>query len=328
MSILVTGASGFLGSHIAEALAHAGHEVVALVRSSSNTRFLETLPGVRMVRGAVDDRDSVLAAAKGVTGIIHAAGLTKARNPSEFMHVNTEGTENLIDAAQESGTVDRFVLVSSAAVAGPSAKDGTPVRIGQETAPVTAYGRSKLAAERSLLAVKADLRSVILRPTVIYGPRDAEILVFFKAVQNGVLPLTNPLGALTSMIYASDCASACVRALTAEVPSGSTYFLEDGHPVGFGELITGIEGALGKKAWLRIPLPARLTQAAAAATEAYGKLTNQAVMFTRDKCNELQAAGWAFDGTPAQAALGWRPEVDLADGLQRTVAWYRDAGWL
>jgi 2-alkyl-3-oxoalkanoate reductase len=328
MSILVTGASGFLGSHIAETLAHAGQEVVALVRPSSNTRFLDTLPGVRLVRGAVDDRASVIAAAQGVTAIIHAAGLTKARSPSEFMHVNTEGTENLIDAAQESGSVERFVLVSSAAVAGPSAKDGTPVRIGHETTPVTAYGRSKLAAERSLLAVKADLRSVILRPTVIYGPRDAEILVFFKAVQNGVLPLTNPLGALTSMIYASDCANACVRALTADVPSGSTYFLEDGHPVGFGELITGIETALGKKAWLRIPLPRGLTQAAAAATEAYGKLTNQAVMFTRDKCNELQATGWAFDGTEARAALGWAPQVELAEGLRRTVVSYREVGWL
>ncbi len=278
--------------------------------------------------GAVEDRASVTFAMQGVTGIIHAAGLTKARSPSEFLRVNTEGTENLIEAALESGLVTRFVLVSSAAVAGPSSADGTPVRVGSETAPVTAYGRSKLAAERSLLAVAERLRSVILRPTVIYGPRDAEILVFFKAVQNGVLPLTNPLGALTSMIYASDCANACVQALEADVPSGSTYFLEDGHPISFGEMITSIEQALGKKAWLRIPLPPALTQAAATATEIFGKITDRAVMFTRDKCNELQATGWAFDGSPARAALNWTPEVDFPDGLRRTVLSYREAGWL
>lgn len=328
MSILVTGATGFLGSHVAEALSRAGREVTCLVRSSSNTRFLETLPGVRLVRGAVEDPKSLGPAFEGVTGVIHAAGLTKAKNPTEFMRVNTEGTENLVDAALDSGKVTRFVLVSSAAVAGPSAADGTPVRIGSESTPVTAYGRSKLAAERSVLAHKDKLHSVILRPTVIYGPRDAEILVFFKAVQNGVLPLTNPLGALTSMIYATDCASACVRALDADVPSGSTYFLEDGHPVSFGEMISQIEVALGKKAWLRVPLPSKVTQAAAAATEVFGKLTNRAVMFTRDKCNELQATGWAFDGTSTRAALGWTPEVDFPAGLQRTVVAYREAGWL
>lgn len=327
MSILVTGASGFLGSHVAETLAKAGREVVALVRSTSNTRFLETLPNVRLAYGSVEDRASVQVAMQGVTGVIHAAGLTKARTQAEFLHVNTEGTENLVDAALEAGTVTRFVLVSTAAVAGPSAEDGTPVRVGTETAPVTAYGRSKLAAERSLLAAKG-LHSVILRPTVIYGPRDAEILVFFKAVNGGVLPLTNPLGALTSMIYATDCAAACVRALDADVPSGSIYFIEDGKPISFGEMITQIEAALGKKAWLRVPLPKRLTQVAAAATEMYGRATNTAVMFTRDKCNELQAPGWAFDGTPAREALGWQPQVDFAEGLRRTVQAYREAGWL
>jgi 2-alkyl-3-oxoalkanoate reductase len=328
MSILVTGATGFLGSHVAEALSRSGREVVALVRSSSNTRFLETLPGVRLVRGAVEDPKSLGPAFQGVTGVIHAAGLTKAKSPTEFMRVNTEGTENLLDAAIESGTVTRFVFVSSAAVAGPSAVDGTPVRIGSESAPVTAYGRSKLAAERSVLAQKDKLRSVILRPTVIYGPRDAEILVFFKAVQNGVLPLTNPLGALTSMIYASDCANACVRALDADVPSGSAYFLEDGQPVSFGEMISQIETALGKKAWLRVPLPKGVTQAAAAATEVFGKVTNRAVMFTRDKVNELSATGWAFDGASARTDLAWAPEVDFPEGLQRTVLAYREAGWL
>ena len=102
MSILVTGASGFLGSHIAEALTRAGHDVVALVRPTSNTRCLESLTGVRLVRGTIEDRASVISAAKGVTGIIHAAGLTKARSPSEFLYVNTEGTENLIDASASS----------------------------------------------------------------------------------------------------------------------------------------------------------------------------------------------------------------------------------
>lgn len=328
MAILVTGATGFLGSHIAEALSRAGEEVWALVRKSSNTSFLRTLPNVRLITGAIDDLPSCIEAARGATAIIHSAGLTKARGPTEFLKVNTEGTENLIEAALESGSVQRFVHVSTAAVAGPSRKGGAPVRVGTETAPITAYGRSKLAAERSLVTKKDKLHSVILRPAVIYGPRDAEILVFFKSVQSGVLPLTNPPSALTSMIYATDCARACVRALSADVPSGSTYFLEDGHPITFGEMVQQIEAALGKKAWLRIPLPPAITRAAALATEVYGRTTSRAVMFTLDKSSELLAEGWAFDGSDAYGPLDWKPEVGFDEGVRRTVAAYRQAGWL
>src|SRR5690349_18951818 len=113
MTILITGGSGFLGSHVAEQLSRAGRSVRALVRKSSDTSFLRTLPGVELVEGAVDDRASVLAAAQGVTGIVHAAGLVKAKTPEDFNRVNAGGTENLIAAALENrATLKRFVLVS------------------------------------------------------------------------------------------------------------------------------------------------------------------------------------------------------------------------
>lgn len=327
MTVLVTGATGFLGSHIAEQLSSAGRPVRALVRRSSNTKFLSNLPHMSLFEGSVENRASVFAAMQGVDSVVHAAGLVKAKDAEEFRRVNTGGTQNMLEAALEN-KVRRFVFVSSQAAGGPSDKGGPPARVGFEKAPVTAYGRSKLSAERMLIAEKDNLHSVILRPPAIYGPRDREILIFFKAVMGGVLPLTNPLDAMYSMIYGPDCASACVRALDADVPSGSVYYVEDGVPISFEEMIGLVEKALGKRAWIRVPLPERLVRTAARVSEMYGKLRDQPVMLTVDKCNELRASSWVCDGAEARRDLSWEPRVIFSDGVRSTADWYRREGWL
>jgi putative NADH-flavin reductase len=171
MTILVTGATGFLGSHVAEQLAQQGERVRALVRSTSDTRFLKSLSGVELVHGSVEDRKSVLAAAEGVTGIVHAAGLVKAKSAEDFMRTNCGGTENLLEAAvAHRDTVKRFVLVSSLAALRPSDGSGSPVAEDVEPRPVTDYGRSKLAAERAAFGKKDSVSVVVMRPPAIYGP--------------------------------------------------------------------------------------------------------------------------------------------------------------
>lgn len=328
MTVLVTGASGFLGSHVVEQLSQANRPVRALVRRSSNVSFLKTLPHVELAYGSVDDQKSVLAAMEGVDAVVHAAGLVKARGPAEFHSINTEGTQNLLTAALRfKDEIRRFVLVSSQAAGGPSDAAGTPVTIGKETEPVTHYGRSKLAAEHAALALKDELPVTILRPPAIYGPRDREILIFFKSVHKGILPLTNPLDAKYSMIYGPDCASACVRAVDADLPSGSTFYVDDGAPVTFQEMIHAVERALGTRAWVRLPLPRPVVRTAAFFSELYGSLTNQAVMLTRDKCNELFHQ-WVCDGHQAREQLDWSPRVQFVEGVQLTAAWYKQAGWL
>ena len=328
MRILLTGASGFLGSHIAEQLDQRGDDVRALVRPTSDTRFLEGLEHVTLLSGAMGDKDSLLAATEGVDGIIHAAGLVKARAQADFYRTNEQGTANLLDAAKHNAPgISRFVLVSSLAVMGPSA-DGRPVPSGASPNPVTHYGRSKLGAERSARAEVGALPITIIRPPMIYGPRDREMLPFFKSVQLGVLPLTGSPTSRLSAIYAADCAGACVKALAAEVPSGSTYFVEDGHLETLGGLIAHIENALGRRAWLRIPVPRLLMYGAALGSELYGRITRRAVMLTRDKLNELLAPHWVCDSAEAQAALGWKPQISFEEGARFTGAWYRREGWL
>jgi nucleoside-diphosphate-sugar epimerase len=327
MKVLVTGASGFLGSHVAEQLAARGDGVRVLVRRSSSRKYLEDLRGIEFAEGSVDDAESVVRAAAGVDSVVHIAGIVKARNSDEFFATNVGGTQNVLAAAKAAPSVKRFVLASSQAVAGPS-EDGSPVPIDRDPRPVTHYGRSKLASEQAVLAEKDRLHVVVLRPPLIYGPRDTATLEFFQWVARGVRLVYGDGGNTLSVIYSSDCAAAFVRALEADVPSGSTYFVEDGRVHVWRDVIGEIERAVGKRTFVRVGIPLQVVKGYAALSEAYGKIANKAVMVTRDKFNELSQRHWVCDGAPARAALGWEPKVALREGIERAARWYRQEGWL
>jgi nucleoside-diphosphate-sugar epimerase len=227
MKVLVTGASGFLGGHVAEALSARGDQVRALVRTTSNRKHVEKLAHVELFEGSIDQVDRVTEAVDGVDAVVHCAGIVKARSTDEFFAVNVGGTSNLVEAARRRGkSLKRFVHVSSLEACGPSA-EGQPVPVDQEN-PVTSYGRSKLAAEKVVLSARIDMPVVILRPAAIYGPRDVEILDAFKSIQRGLFPVINGGRSKTIWVYATDCADACVRAIDADVESGGVYFVDDG----------------------------------------------------------------------------------------------------
>jgi nucleoside-diphosphate-sugar epimerase len=327
MKILVTGGSGFLGSHIIEQLLAHGYSVRALVRKSSDRSFLATQKGVELAFGAVENIDSIDQATKGVDGVIHAAGLVKARSFAEFDEVNVTGTANVLGAAQRQPSLRRFVMVSSLAAVGPSS-DGRPVSTIAPPGPVTYYGKSKLAAEQLAIAAASRMPVTVIRPPLIYGPRDRETLAFFKSIKTGVLPYLGNGKNTLSVIYGPDCARACVKALDASVKSGSAYFVEDGKVHVWREMLEEIEGALGQKAFLRFSVPLLALKAAAVGSEVFGKLTNRAVMLTREKINELAAPHWVCDSSDTRRDLSWTPEVKWPEGTRRAVEWYRSNGWL
>ncbi len=208
MNIVVTGASGFLGSHLVQQLVEAGHAVRAMVRKTSDTKFLRQLPKLELFHGAVEDRDSCFAACKDMDAVIHTAGLVKARTASEFRLTNVIGTQNMLDAAKaQKPNLKRFVMVSSLTARAPS-PDGAPLPIDAEPRPLTAYGRSKLESERLVLKHKDDLHVTVVRPTGIYGPRDKEMYQLFQYASMRVLPyIGDPDGKLT-LIHGEDCARA------------------------------------------------------------------------------------------------------------------------
>jgi len=327
MKVLVTGGTGFLGSHIAEALIADGHAVRALVRENSDTRFLSSLKGVEFVHGAVEDAPSVDRAMAGIEAVIHAAGLVKARSSEEFNRVNAGGTANLVAAARKTPGVKRFVLVSSLAAVGPS-MDGRPVSGEGRASPVTHYGRSKLEAEHVALAAAASLPLTIIRPPMIYGPRDREALAFFKSVKTGLLPFLGDGKNTLSVVYGPDCARACVLALGKPVKSGSAYFVDDGKIYVWRDMLSEIERALGKKAFLRFSVPFAVLRAAATGNEWLARARNRSVMLTRDKVNELAAPHWVCDSEKAREELAWTPHVDWSAGVRETASWYQRQGWL
>ena len=325
MKVLVTGASGFLGGHVAELLSKRGDQVRALVRKTSNRKHLEGLSNVEIFEGTVEDADRMREGVEGVDAIVHAAGLVKARSKDEFFTVNVGGTSNLIQAAR-GGRLKRFVYVSSLQACGPS-PDGRPISVEQEN-PIDSYGRSKLAAEKVVLSAKNDIPVIILRPGAIYGPRDGEIFEAFKTIQRGLLPLVAGGAAKAVWIYATDCAQACVRAVDADVPSGRTYFVDDGcGPIDQRQMLADAERALGKRALVRANLPVPFLMTVARGLEALGQVTNRPVMLTREKANVL-LQHWISSSEDTRRELGWEPQVRWSEGVERTVKWYRENGWL
>ena len=327
MKVLVTGGTGFLGSHVAQQLGEQGHEVRALVRQTSDTRFLQTLPAVTLVQGTLEDRDSCGRAMADVEAVIHCAALVKARSSAEFRLANVVGTQNMLDAAlRAESPPKRFVFVSSLAARAPS-PTGQPLSPDAEPEPVTTYGRTKLEAERAVLARKNDLHVTVLRPTAVYGPRDREMLQLFQYAQMRILPfIGDPKGKLT-MIFGEDCARAVLRCLDAEIPSGRAYDLDDGCVYNRTELAEGLEHAIGKRALVRFPIPEPIVKSVGWLSEAYGRISDRAVMVTREKVDELLQQ-WVGDSKAAREELGFQPSVEWKEGAERTAEWYFANGWL
>ncbi len=325
MRVLVTGGSGFLGSHIAEQLKAAGHDVACLVRGSSRTAFLDEM-GVELVRGEMRDASSLAQAVDGCDAVVHAAGVVKARTLEAFRDVHVGGTVALATAAL-TRRVRRFVHVSTAGVMGPVAP-GARHRVGDPEHPQTMYATTKLEGERALLERRGELSTVVIRPPAIYGPRDSEILALFKMVRRAHLAVR--LGhslRRVSMVYATDAASVCVRALTADVPSGATYFVDDGAVHSVESMAHAIAEAYGVRLLGTPSLPEAIVRAAARLSDGYAAATKRAVMFSTDKLGELLMEEFLVDAESARRDLGFVAEVDFAEGARRTAAWYRTHRW-
>ena len=322
MKALVTGATGFVGSHLAEALRRRGDDVTALIRSPGKAAALKPL-GVRLVAGDLSDADSLARAVEGQDVVFHVAGLVAARNEAEFMRGNRDGTAGLVAAAGAAGR-PRFVLVSSMAAGGP-AQPGKPLSGTEPARPVTFYGRSKLAAETAVTS--SSLPWVIVRPPTVYGPRDREVLKVFRMARLGLAPVFGDGSQQLSAVHGADLAEALVAAATSAATPGKMYY--PCHPEIFtsADFVRAIGTAVGRRVAL-IPVPAPVGRALLAVTEASARLANQTTILTRDKANEFFQAAWIGDPGPLTRDSGWRATHDLRSGLADTFRWYRDAGWL
>jgi nucleoside-diphosphate-sugar epimerase len=327
VKLLVTGASGFLGSHVAEELAKEGHTVRVLLRRTSSRSFLTGFPHEEAL-GDVTDPSSLPAAVSGVDAVIHTAGLVKARSEAGFQSVNAQGTANLVKAIEAAApSLQRFVYISSLAAHGPS-EDGLPRPVEAPPNPITAYGRSKLAGERITHASAIAGRSVIFRPPVIYGPRDPALVPFFQLARWRVAPLLMGGHNRISITYVEDVARAIALAATSEAKvAGKTYCPEDGSVYSWRDLLSAIEAAVGRKA-ARINAPRWAFNAAALGSEAFSAVTRRAVSLTREKVREMAQRHWVCSSDELRRDLDWAPRIGISDGAKLTGDWYRRQGWI
>jgi nucleoside-diphosphate-sugar epimerase len=276
-----------------------------------------------VVPGDLHDRAALQRAAEGQDVVYHVAGVVAARSEADFMAANRDGTRNLVEALGQTGT-GRLVFVSSMAAAGPTIK-GRPLRGDEAPRPVTAYGRSKLAAEQAVTG--SALAWTIVRPPMVYGPRDLEVLKVFRLARFGVAPVLGDGSQELSAVHGGDLAEALIAAGMAPVAAGRTYYAC--HPEVFtgAEMARAVGRAMGKSPAV-IRVPATIGRGVLMLTEAAARLAGHTTILTADKANEFFQPAWTGDPTPLLRDTGWQAAHDLRSGLEETYRWYRTAGWL
>ena len=327
MKILLTGASGFVGSHILDSLRVRGVATAIILRPDSNRRLIEShLSHVTVRTGSLSDPESLGAAMQDVTHVIHCAGCTKALRVSEFYEVNQTGTRHVVEAVNRQGErIQRLVHISSFAAGGP-ASQARPACEDDPPHPVSEYGRSKLAGEEEVRsACKPDY--VILRPPAAYGPRDTGFLPLFKAVKKHVLPRFGGGRQQLSLVFAKDLAEAVVTCLTHPAAAGKTFYTASPEVMTTLALADEIAHQMGT--WtLPLPLPTAALWPLCCFQEAVSRLTGKPNLLSRQKYAELRAPGWVCDPSRLRRELGFVCAVTLRNGITETLAWYQQQGWL
>lgn len=326
MRCLVTGATGFVGSHLVDALVARGDDVTCLVRPTSDRRWIET-HAVRFVVGGLDDPAVLDAAARGQDVVFHVAGVIKARTAEAYFRANAEGTRAVVEACRRAGPgLRRLVYVSSLAATGAS-PDGKPVDEDTPCRPVSPYGESKLAGERIVLEAARDLPVTAVRPPVVFGPRDRETLTFFKTVAFGIRPTVGVLREL-GYVFVSDLVAGLLLAAEHPAAAGRVYFLCNDGPRAYGDVLAAVARALGKRWTLPLHVPAWTLYAAAFCAEAAGAVMSRHPMFNRRKVREINQRCWTCAAERAKRELGFAPRLSLQEGMDGTARWYREHGWL
>jgi len=315
--ILVTGGSGFIGSHVLDRLAGSGQPVRALVRRQT------ALPrGVEAVSGDLATGEGLAEAVRGADTVIHVAGVIKALTPDDYYRGNTRATENLARVAVGRGVT--FIHVSSLAVCGPSPAQGT-VDEDFEPRPLTHYGKSKWEAERIVRSLLPE--AVIVRPAIVYGPRDKGVFPFWKSVSRGIVLQIAGGERWLSLIYVRDLVDGILAASSSPRARGRTYFLSHAEPLNWSHLGDAAARLMHSK-----PLVLRVPKSAAYAigymAEGWSAMTRRPGIVSREKIAEATCARWVCDSRRAFAELGFEAKTSLDAGLSETLAWYKEAGWV
>ena len=326
MRALVTGATGFIGSHLVEALLQKGVQVRCFVRKTSDLSWLKNLP-IEVLHGNCNDKASLGEAVKGVDQVFHLAGVTKAIEKKTYFEVNALGTENLIHACLENNPrLQKFVYLSSQAAAGPC-QNGGKKKESDRCQPVSAYGHSKRMGEEFALAHSHEIPFLILRPSAVYGPRDKDIYTFFKLVSKRIKPCLFGQGQHISLCYVHDIIQAILLAAESQGSSGDIFFLSDGYDYRLEEIGDIFAQAMGITP-VCVRVPGWMIFGIASFSEYLSKLSKKPPLLNKGKVEEMIQKNWVCDITKAKTLLGFEPQIRLLEGAKLTFQWYKKEKWL
>jgi nucleoside-diphosphate-sugar epimerase len=325
MKIAITGATGFVGSHLAETLVSRGHEVTCLARSPKKLTWISGLP-VRVVYGDVCDPDSLAELVSGQDTIVHCAGLTKAAALEDYVRVNVDGTVNLLSAIRtHAPRLGRFLYISTLEAMGPSCAD-KPHGEDAEQHPLSMYGRSKCMAELALRRFSNTLSMTVIRPPAVFGPRDRDIFAYFRLAARGFTPVIGYRNTL-SIVYIKNLTTGIALAIERPYGSMRSYFFTDGAPVSWTDMSEMIARALNKRT-VKIRVPAFAVRAVGSVSGLYSALTHKALLISRDKIEAMKQEFWTASDQRARSELGYRPAYTTDQGIKETADWYKAEGWL
>ena len=342
-SILITGASGFIGSFLVERALAEQMEVWAAVRKSSSRKYLQD-PRIHFIE--LDFRNEELlsqqiAEHKSLHGawhyVIHAAGATKCRRREDFFHTNTDGTLRLaLTLVQQSALLERFVFISSLSVMGAVREaEGTPPTPGWHYAPIkeddrpqpnTAYGLSKLKAEQGLTQIDG-LNYVTLRPTGVYGPRERDYFMMAKSIAAHTDFAVGFRPQELTFIYVDDLVQASFLALH-NGKDRKSYFLTDGHIYDSRTFSDLLQKEMGVRYVLHIKAPLWVLRCISSIAENLARISGRPSTLNSDKYQIMKQRNWQCDITPACKELGFHPQYPLERGVKEAVAWYKKEKWL
>jgi nucleoside-diphosphate-sugar epimerase len=325
-NVLVTGATGFVGSNLVQALLRKGYSITCLARKTSDTGELQKLP-VRLLEGDLADPVIIQETRSTIHTVYHLAGAIKAANREAYFRVNQLGTRRLLEIlADAHPNLRRFVHVSSLAAAGPSL-NGIGLTEDEKPNPTSWYGESKLASEHEVLRYKNTFPVTILRPSAIYGPRDSETLIIFRMIKQGCLFTPGRFRRRFSLIHVDDLASAIIEAGERDTISGEIFFISRFETYTWEDVGRSIACALGKN-YRHVSFPKWIALAAGLAGDAWTHATGRPATISTQKVRELLKPAWLCNSSKAKNNLGFNPSIDLEQGIQQTVRWYQNHQWL
>ncbi|MBP5340157.1 MAG: NAD(P)-dependent oxidoreductase [Prevotella sp.] len=334
MKILVTGASGFIGSFIVEEALERGFDTWAAIRKSSKKDFLKD-PRIYFLELNLDNEEQLQEQLRGhdFDYVVHAAGVTKCLNKDDFYRINTEGTKHLVNVLLKlKMPLKRFVYISSLSIFG-AIREKQPYEEIRETdtpQPNTHYGRSKLEAERwldSLNGEGTNLPYVVLRPTGVYGPRERDYFLMAKSIKQHSDFAVGYQQQDITFVYVKDVVQAVFLACE-HGQTGRKYFLSDGLVYQSATFSKLIRHELGNPWWIRITAPVWLLRIITWVGDKVAHLTGKITALNNDKYHILKQRNWRCDIQPAIEELGYHPDYTLEQGVPLTIKWYRENGWL